>query len=183
MDRVELCNKGYNFVRSSTKPGKVLAMPKGQQMKDSPTCILFDMSREHGKFKGFKIKFPQDAYHNSNTAVEETHTVFVNRVIIVAESCIFTDSARLEMVLTRVSGDQVKEQFNLASWIPVRGYTLACSPTHLVFVGGYVTNSQNLEECSNELQVMLLEDFSQGRLQKLRLNTARRSPAVAFGNL
>lgn len=55
-------------------------------LKSGP-CLLFSMKHEAASFKGFKIQVPADKFYDSSPSETiERQVVFVQRLIVVAET-------------------------------------------------------------------------------------------------
>lgn len=143
---------GYKLISNVEIPGKVLAMPKSGL--DRP-WLLFDLSCEHPKFKGFQIEFP-----GNRSQIVETHAVFLHRAILLADS--YCDDHKLRMIVTRITGDQVRSQVELPDWQAMKDYTLACSSQFLAFVGG--ENLQQFPSSTNIVQFMRVLELESSRL-------------------
>ena len=53
VDLFEHCPEGYQFVRDTARPNKLIAFPIAKNFRDYP-CILFDLKKR--TCKGFRIK-------------------------------------------------------------------------------------------------------------------------------
>ena len=83
----------------------MLAFPKIDQV--NCPCLIFDLSGKYAKFNGFKLM----QYSGNFVEPEESHAVFINRVILLASSYFHGSSHRL--VMTRVRGDELRSQFEV----------------------------------------------------------------------
>ena len=87
----------------------MLAVPK-DGIKNYP-CLLFNSSSSIGKFKGFKVKIPQERYYLSEPN-NERMVAFTLRVILIAETHLQREGEEviaLGASVSRVIGDTFKD--------------------------------------------------------------------------